>query len=114
MLTVEEYAAVLLVSELVIFFNKKNEDTDDFYRVNTLDDLVWKQLFESYKLGWMHKNVAEAAITKVKVAAFKRKKKFSVVTEKKKKNTEVGEDEQNGSTAEFISKDTVRTENGNA
>ena len=51
MLTVEEYAAVLLVSELVIFFNKKNEDTDDFYRVNTLDDLVWKPLFESYKLG---------------------------------------------------------------
>ena len=71
MLTVEEYAAVLFVTELVTF--SVNTTKDRGYEAKTSHDRSWHTFFEANKIDRANLNLAEATRTQAKVGAFKRK-----------------------------------------
>ena len=71
MLSVEEYAAVLFVTELVTVGVNKTKDSG--YEAKTSHDRLWQTFFEENKLDRANLNLAEATKSQVKVGAFKRK-----------------------------------------
>ena len=100
MLSVEEFAALLIVGG---FVNLRNNKQSGGYNVMTSDTDTWTPFLKDHKLFGCENvsdNVAEATKSKTKVEAFKRRKKGTKIGQKRKEvhTLRIGKDMEGEST----------------